>query len=169
MLSAGKYCVVPFSFGHWTKEGNTCYFTLEFFSRSEFQKIYFKLEMYCYFTEHKDIFYNFTLSIYSSRELSCSPIRPPNYSNILADALISCANKYGKKKRYSLKVKYDDIFTISLNMGSGYCTVLGNHSSKYVELQMNSRTGQDYVTTRGSFNTSDKIAPNHWYVNKYKI
>lgn len=118
------------------------------------------------FSEHKDIFYNFTLSIYSSRDLSCSTIRPPNYSNILADALISCASKYGKKKRYSLKEKYDDICTISLNMGSGYCTVLGNHSSKYVELQMNSRTQQDYVTTRSSFNTSDKIAPNHWYVNK---
>lgn len=123
--------------------------------------------MSCYLiSENNETFYAFTLSIYSSREISCSQIRPPNYANILGDALISCANKYGKKKRYSLKEKYDNISTISLNLGSGYCTVLTNHSNKHVEFQMESKANEDYSNTRGSSHTFDKLPPNHRYKSK---
>lgn len=117
--------------------------------------------MLYFYTEADETFYSFTLTVQSSRELSCSRILLSNFPYLLADAFICCAKKFGSRKQYSMKGKYDDISTITLSLGLGYCTVVENLSSSYVEFQMSSQTSHNYTSTRGTLQTCDKLPPYH--------
>ncbi|CAL8126336.1 unnamed protein product [Orchesella dallaii] len=131
MITQGKYYIIPMSFSHWATR------------------------------ESEEMYYPFTLTIHSSRELSCSPVRTINMPYILADALILCATKYGKQKLYSTEPAAKDISMYSINLGVGYCTIIENGKKCPIRIKMDASKTLDHSSTRGSFLTDDLIPPRH--------
>ncbi|ODM97957.1 Calpain-D [Orchesella cincta] len=131
MIAKGKYYIIPLSFSQWAKR------------------------------ETEEVYYPFTLAVHSSRKLSLNPVRTDNMPHILADAIICCVKKYGKRKLYSVEPAENDISMYSINLGVGYCTVIENGKTCPVRIKMNSSKTLDHTSTRGSFLTDDTVPPRH--------